>query len=62
MNVKRAFRAYLAGKCGFPDGVEGMDEARECLLDAKEVHAEEGGTLEPGTFLFVLRHHLANVG
>jgi hypothetical protein len=47
-SAKRAFRAYVAGKCGFPDGVEGMNEARECLRDAIEVHSEEGGTLEPG--------------
>lgn len=48
-SAKRAFRAYVAGKCGFPDGVEGIDEARECLRDAVEVHFEEGGTLEQGT-------------
>ncbi|KAF9784420.1 hypothetical protein BJ322DRAFT_1109133 [Thelephora terrestris] len=47
-NAKRAFRAYVAGTCGFPDGVEGMDEARECLQDAVEVYCDEGGSLEPG--------------
>ena len=49
MNAKHAFRAYVAGKCGFPDGVEGINEARECLLDASEVYSEQGGTVEPGT-------------
>ena len=39
-----------------------MQEARECLLDAKEVHSEEGGTVEPGIFFFVLQRHIANVG
>ena len=47
-SAKCAFRAYVAGKCGFPDGVEGINEATECLRDAVEIHLEEGGTLEPG--------------
>jgi len=47
--AKLSFRAYLASKCGFPEGVEGAQEAKECLEDAVEVHLEEGGTLEPGT-------------
>ena len=38
-----------------------MDEARECLLDAMEVHSEEGGTVEPGIFFSVLLRHIANV-
>ena len=46
--AKLSFRAYLAGTCGFPDGVEGMQEAKECLEDAIEVHLDDGGTLEPG--------------
>ena len=48
--VKRAFRAYVAGQCGFPDPVSGVKEARECLEDAVEVHSEEGGSVEPGKF------------
>jgi hypothetical protein len=47
-HAKLSFRAYIAGHCGFPDGVEGMQEAKECLEDAVVVHVEEGGTLEPG--------------
>jgi hypothetical protein len=47
--AKRAFRAYVAGKCGFPDPVSGVREARECLADAVEVYNEEGSALEPGT-------------
>lgn len=46
--AKRAFRAYVAGQCGFPDPVSGVKEAKECLQDAIEVHTEEGGMLEPG--------------
>jgi len=48
-HAKRSFRAYVAGHCGFPEGTEGAQEAKECLEDAVEVHLEEGGTLEPGT-------------
>lgn len=48
--AKRSFRAYVAGRCGFPDGVEGVREAKECLEDAVEVHFEGGGTLESGVF------------
>jgi hypothetical protein len=47
-NAKRAFRAYVAGQCGFPDPVAGTKEARECLQDAVEVYTEEGGILESG--------------
>ena len=32
-NAKRAFRTYVASKCGFPDGVEGLNEARDLLLE-----------------------------
>src|ERR1700759_4713908 len=53
-SAKRAFRAHVAGKCGFPDGVEGMREAQVCLQDAIEVHSEEGGTLEPGMYFLIL--------
>ena len=48
MNAKHAFHTYVAGKRGFPDGMEGINEARECLLDASEVYSEQGGTVEPG--------------
>ena len=47
-NAKRAFRAYVAGRCGFPDGAEGLNEAKDFLLEAAEVHSEEGGTVEQG--------------
>jgi hypothetical protein len=46
--AKRAFRAYVAGQCGFPEGANGAREAKECLEDAIEVHFDEGGILEPG--------------
>ena len=46
--AKRAFRAYVAGQCGFPDPVSSVHEARECLEDALEVHKEDRGTVEPG--------------
>ena len=48
IHAKLAFRSYLAGQCGFPDGVEGVKEAKECLDDAVEAHLDEGGTLETG--------------
>jgi len=48
--AKRAFRAYVAGQCGFPDPISGIQEARECLEDALEVLREEGATVEPGKF------------
>lgn len=46
-HAKRTFRAYIAGQDGFPDAVQGVEEARECLEDALAVHLEEGGTVEP---------------
>jgi len=61
MCAKRAFRAYVAGHCGFPDGVEGMKEAKECLEDAIEAHLDEGGTLEPGTDSQVPHRSLTNI-
>jgi hypothetical protein len=48
--AKRAFRAYVAGQCGFPDGVDGVREAKECLEDAVEAHLDGGGALEPGMY------------
>ena len=56
-HAKRAFRAYVAGQCGFPDPVSGTQEARECLEDALEVHKEEGGTVEPGQYTL---HHMSS--
>ena len=47
-NAKRSFRPYVAGKCGFPDGADGVQEAREHLQDTCEVYREQGGTLEQG--------------
>lgn len=47
--AKQTFRAYIAGQDGFPDGVRGMEEARECLDDALAVYLEDGGRVEPGT-------------
>ena len=49
-HTKHAFRAYVAGQCGFPDPVSGTQEARECLEDALEVHKEEGGTVKPSQY------------
>ena len=46
--AKRSFHAYVASHCGFPEAVEGTQEAKEYLEDAVEVHLEEGGILEPG--------------
>lgn len=48
--AKCAFRAYVAGQCGFPDPVSGLQEAKECLEDALEVHKEGEGTVEPGEY------------
>ena len=42
------FRAYIAGKNGFPDAVTGVKEAREYLEDALAVHIKSGVTVEPG--------------
>ena len=50
--AKCSFRAYVAGKCGFPEGVEGTQEAKECLEDAVEVFLEDGGILEPGAYCY----------
>ena len=33
----------------------GVQEAKECLQDALEVHKEEGGTVEPGAYYKVGR-------
>ena len=46
--AKRTFRAYVAGKNGFPDAVTGVKEAREYLEEALAVHLESGATVEPG--------------
>lgn len=46
--AKQSFRAYVAGKDGFPDALTGVREARECLDDALAVHLEDGGVVEPG--------------
>ena len=46
--AKRSFRAYIAGKNGFPDAVTGVQEAREYLEEALAVHLENGSTVEPG--------------
>ena len=51
--AKRSFRAYVAGHCGFPEGPNGVQEAKECLEDAVEVHIEEGGVPEPGMYCFI---------
>lgn len=59
--AKRAFRAYVAGKCGFPDPLTGLGEAKECLEDAIEVHAEEGGVLEQGNHCVILGHYCADI-
>lgn len=48
IQAKLAFRSYLAGHCGFPDGLDGIKEATECLQDAVEAHRDDGGTLEAG--------------
>ena len=47
-NAKCSFRAYVAGTCGFPDGANGLGEAKEHLEDAVQVYLEEGGMLERG--------------
>ena len=46
--AKQSFRAYIAGKNGFPDALTGVAEARECLDDALAVHLDDGGIVEPG--------------
>ncbi|KAF9780419.1 hypothetical protein BJ322DRAFT_1220931 [Thelephora terrestris] len=46
--AKQSFRAYVAGKNGFPDALTGVQEARECLDDALAVHLDDGGVVEPG--------------
>ena len=46
--AKLSFRACIAGTNGFPDALSGVEEARECLSDALEVHLEGGGMVEPG--------------
>lgn len=46
-SAKLAFRAYVAGKCGFLDAMDGADEARKCLDKAVEAFLGKGGTLEP---------------
>ena len=48
--AKCTFCAYVAGQCGFPDPVAGLQEAKECLEDALEVHKEGEGTVEPGEY------------
>lgn len=57
MYAKRAFRTYIAGHCGFPDGVVGIAEAKECLEDAVAAHLDDGGNLEPGIHFHVPEHH-----
>ena len=42
------FRAYIAGKNGFPDVVTGVRVARECLEHALASHLEGGATVEQG--------------
>jgi hypothetical protein len=42
------FRAYIAGKNGFPDAVTGVKVARGCIEDALAIHLRSGGTVEPG--------------
>ena len=45
-NAKKTFRVYLAGKNGFPDAPNAVEEAGECLEDALAVHYEEGKAVE----------------
>ena len=59
-NAKRSFRAYIAGTCGFPDGANGVQEAREYLADAAEVYLEEGGTLGQGDSVPIYRRPPTN--
>ena len=49
--AKQSFRAYVAGKNGFPDALTGVQEARECLEDALAVHLDDGGIVEPGQMI-----------
>ena len=46
--AKRMFRAYIAGKNGFPDAITGVRVAREYLEDALATHIRGGSTVEPG--------------
>lgn len=45
-NAKKTFRVHLAGTNGFPNPLEALQEAHECLEDALEVHHEEGKPVE----------------
>jgi len=45
-SAKKTFRAYIAGKNGFPNPSKAVEEARECLEDALEVHCEGGKSVE----------------
>lgn len=49
--AKLMFRAYVAGKCGFPDAIDGVNMAKKCLDNAVTTHRGEGGTLDPSTHL-----------
>jgi hypothetical protein len=49
--TKQSFRAYIAGKKGFPDVLTGVQEARECLKDTLAVHLDDGGIVEPGQMI-----------
>lgn len=46
--AKQSFRAYVAGQDGFPDPLNGVKEAQECLEDALAIHLEDMGAVEPG--------------
>ena len=46
--AKQSFRAYIAGQNGFPDPLDGVKEARECLDNALAAHLEDAGVVEPG--------------
>ena len=60
-NAKCSFRAYIARKCRFPDGGDGVQEAREYLEDAVKIYLEEGGALKQGNSVINLKHHLLTI-